>query len=123
MLRILSFVFIFLLTTYAYAECNFKTGEYIKQLKDPSNIQLIKIKVPKSAKYEKNLLKTFSSWGPRIYREQRKKFKANISVNYSFGTCTFKGIVRQNGDYKDHIVMIRGNLHRSLHVKLKTGNI
>ena len=123
MLRTLSFVFIFLLTTNAYAECNFKTGEYIKQLKDPSNIQLIKIKVPKSAKYEKNLLKIFTSRGPRIYSEQRKKFKANISVNYSFGTCKFKGIVRQNGDYKDHIVIRRGNLHRSLHVKLKTGNI
>ena len=59
MLRILSLVLVFLLTSFAYADCNFKTGQYINELKDPSNIQLIEINVNKSAKYVKIFGKFF----------------------------------------------------------------
>ena len=124
MLRILSLVLVFLLTSFAYADCNFKTGQYINELKDPSNIQLIEINVNKSAKYVKNIWKVFLSNTNTIPNHLKKKFKANISLNYPFGICEFKGTIWQNGDKKDHIDFLSsGHLYRSLNIKLETGNI
>ena len=57
MLRALSVLFLILSASWAYAECDFKTGYYVKQLQDSSSIQKIEIVVPKSAKYAKNFLK------------------------------------------------------------------
>ena len=124
MLRALSLIFLFLTTSLAYANCNFKTGQYIEQLQDPSSIQKIKINVPKSAKYAKNLIKIFASRGENIHPDLKKKFKAEFTVNYSFGTCIFEGILRQAGDWKDHIGLLSGGRpYRSLNVKLDRGNV
>jgi len=124
MLRALSLLFLFLTTSLAYANCNFKTGQYIEQLQDPSSIQKIKINVPKSAKYAKNLSKIFASRGENIHPDLKKKFKAEFTVNYSFGTCIFEGSVRQTGDWKDHIDLLSGGRpYRSLNVKLDRGNV
>jgi hypothetical protein len=124
MLRILSFIFLLLSTTWAYAKCDFKTGLYIKELKDPSSIHDISINVPKSAKYARNIFKSISSKEHNIRPELRKRFKAEIVVNYRFGTCLFEGSVRQSGDLKDHIGFLSGGrMYRSLDVKLKKGNI
>ena len=124
MLRTSCLVLAFLLTSFAYADCNFKTGQYISQLKDPNNIQLIEINVHKSAKYEKNRAKIILSSTNNIPPHLKKKFKANISVTYPFGMCVFKGTIRQHGDWKDHINMLPGgHLYQSLNVKLETGNI
>ena len=54
----------------------------------------------------------------------KKKFKANIDVNYTFGTCKYKGWVKQLGDWRDHINFNdKGEQTRSLNVKLYDGNI
>ena len=40
----------------AYANCDFKTGEYISELNKPNKINEIFIKIPNSRKYSKDLL-------------------------------------------------------------------
>ena len=106
------------------ADCNFKTGKYIKELKDPSNIKSIEVSIPKSASYTKNALKIITSRTMNIPPDLRKKFYADILVDYGFGKCAYEGTVRQTGDIKDHISMLSGGYPvRSLKVKLDTGNI
>ena len=67
MLRALSLLFLFLFTSLAYANCDFKTGQYVEELKDPSSIQSIKVNVPKIAKYTKNFIQIFSSKAKNIF--------------------------------------------------------
>ena len=118
-------LFIFLISaSQAYSSCDFKTGEYIEKLQNPVNIQNIQINVPKSAKYAKNVIKVFSSSSFNILPDLKKSFKAEIVVNYQFGRCEFKGTIKQNGDWKDHIGLLSGGRpYRSLNVKLDTGNV
>ena len=118
------FLFFLVSTSQAYSACDFKTGKYTEELLNPIYIQDIQINVPKSAKYAKNLIKVFSSKSQNIPPKLKKKFKADVIVNYQFGKCKFKGTIRQNGDFKDHIGLLSGGRpYRSLNVKLDTGNI
>ena len=118
------FLFFILSALQASAACDFKTGKHIKELLNPIYIQNIQINVPKSAKYAKNLIKVFTSKSQNIPPELKKKFKANVVINYQFGKCEFKGSIKQNGDWKDHIGLLSGGRpYRSLNVKLDTGNV
>ena len=83
----------------------------------------IKINVPKSAKYAEKFVKTIISRAKNIHPDLKKRFKAEVVVNYNFGTCYFKASVRQSGDFKDLIMIDGGRLYRLLNVKLDTGNI
>ena len=113
-----------LLTSIAAADCDFKTGEHIDDLKDPSKIRLIEIMVQKNAKFAKNFLKIAVTPTDNIPPHLRKWFDAKISVRYDFGICKYKGRVKQNGDGKDHIQFLKGGqIVRSLNVKLFKGNI
>jgi hypothetical protein len=106
-----------------FSQCNFPTGNYIDDIDDPSQIIHIDIQVPKSAKYAKNLFKTFSSKSSNIAPSLKKKFDATIKVNYSFGECSYRATIRQSGDWKDHIGLKNGQPIRSLDIKLINGNI
>ena len=124
MLRPLSLFLSFLLASFAYADCDFKTGQYVEKLQDPSYIQSIQVNVPKSAKYTKNFIKILTSYRETIPPDLKKKFKAKVTINYLFGKCTFKATVRQNGDKVDHLDFLSGgHPYRSLIVKLNTGNV
>jgi hypothetical protein len=116
-------ILLFFLTTQVSANCNFKSGQYIKELQNPNHIDTIQINIPKSAKYAKNAIKIFTSRTRNIPPNLKKRFKASITINYRFGKCVFMGSVRQNGDWKDHIDVLKGRLYRSLNVKLDTGNV
>ena len=106
------------------AECDFKTGEFIDELKDPRSIVLIEVEVPKSAKYFRNVFKIIASESRNIPSNLKKSSRAEISVHYQFGVCTYQGKVRQSGDWRDHIRLLPGGkVLRSLDVKLRTGNI
>ncbi len=107
-----------------FANCDFKSGRYIEELLNSSSVHKIKINVPKSAKYAKNLFEIFHSKEENIRPDLKKRFKAEITVIYSFGTCVFKGTIRQTGDWKDHIAILSGGRpYRSLKVNLDRGNI
>ena len=56
-----AFIILILSTSIAYAECDFKTGQYIEELANPRNIDKITITVPKNSKWQKNFLKTVVS--------------------------------------------------------------
>jgi hypothetical protein len=118
------FLLILVSTSQAYSACDFKTGKYIEELLNPIYIQNIQINVPKSAKYAKNLIKVISSKSENIPPELKKSFNAQIIVNYQFGKCEFKGSIKQNGDWKDHVGLLSGGRpYRSLNVKLDRGNV
>lgn len=123
MLRIATTVCILLLSVATHAECDFKTGQYISELQQPSNIKLIEIETPKSSKFSKNLIKIATSKSRNIPPKLKKYFDAKIVVHYKFGKCVFRGKIRQNGDWKDHINIIGNKLIGSLNIKLNSGNI
>ena len=115
--------FFFSIPTFGYAECNFKTADYSEGMSLPKSIKSIKIEIPQSSKFARNQLKILTSKSTNIPNKLKKKFDADVIINYDFGTCRYRGKVRQNGDWKDHIKLINGNLIQSLDIKLKTGNI
>ena len=102
-LFLIYFIFLFFFPTKVNSSCNFRTAEYINNLKIPKEIREIKITIPKSKTYIQNSLKILLSEGYNIDPKLRKKYKANITVNYPFGECQYKAKVWQNGDHKDHI--------------------
>ena len=124
MLRLRYLFVCLVLVTPARADCNFKTGNYIDELKNPANVKSIEIVVPKSGKYFRNALRIISSKSKNIPTDLKRKFKAKVTVRYPFGSCHYKGRVRQNGDWKDHIRLSSGGkLERSLDVKISDGNV
>ena len=110
-------------TPKANANCNFKEANYIKELSTPNKIKKINIEIPKSRDYIINFVRSVTSKSKNIPPNLRKKFKANLEVNYEFGRCEYKAKIWQNGDWKDHLEFNNGMPLRSLNVKLKNGNI
>jgi|MDTA01.1.fsa_nt_gb hypothetical protein len=105
------------------ANCNFKEANYIKELSTPNKIKGININIPKSRDYIINFVRSLTSKSKNIPPNLRKKFNANLEVNYEFGRCEYKAKIWQNGDWKDHLEFKNGMPLRSLNVKLKNGNI
>ena len=118
-----AFFIIFLFSANIKSNCNFVLGDYVDELDNPSNINLIEINVPKSSKYAKNVFEIISSRSKNISDKLKKKFEAQLIVHYSFGNCNYAASIRQNGDLMDHIKLQNGQPVRSLDVKLKNGNI
>ena len=56
-----AFFIIFLFSANIKSNCNFVLGDYVDELDNPSNINLIEINVPKSSKYAKNVFEIISS--------------------------------------------------------------
>ncbi len=126
--KFIAFAFVIVwssLSTAVRSECNFATGNRISELNNPKAIQRIVIEIPKSRQFQKNFLKILVSRSENIPPKLKKNFKANVTVVYKFGgKCIYRGRVRQNGDWKDHLIVApNGQPIRSLDVKLKNGNI
>ena len=124
-LRIIIYVLLITIPIKVFAKCDFKTSNYLNELKDPKNINIIAIKIPKSNDYIKNFfkIKITSKDEKIILKKLKKNFYAEINVEYDFGICKYEGRVRQNGDWPDHIKIENGKLIRSLDVRLNNGNI
>ena len=97
---------------------------HLKELRNPKNINIIDIKIPKSEEYIKNFLriKITSEKEKIILKKLKKNFYAEIIVKYDFGICKYEGRIRQNGDWPDHIKIENGKLIRSLDVKLNNSS-
>lgn len=123
-IKTIIFLTLCFLPNTSLSNCNFKHADYLEELDQPDLIESIDIEIPKSGKYVRNSLKILVNRTKNIPTTLKKKFNANIKVNYSFGSCSLIGTIRQNGDWKDHIVVDKnGQLVRSLKVSLRTGNI
>ena len=107
----------------AHSTCNFSTGDYINEMSNPSEIQSIKIDIPKSLKYVRNALKILSSKSRNIPPELKINFHAKLSVQYNFGLCVYPAKVKQSGDWKDHIKLDNYKIRRSLDIRLLEGNV
>lgn len=117
-------IFLLVFVSEAHSKCNFLTGNYIKEISDPSQILSIKIDIPKNSDYAKNIMRIIVSKSEIIPSKLRKNFKANLSVHYKFGSCNYSARIRQSGDSRSHLKAIgKGQFVRSLDVKLKQGNI
>tara|TARA_B100000989_G_scaffold256598_1_gene205858 strand:- start:3565 stop:5919 length:2355 start_codon:yes stop_codon:yes gene_type:complete len=59
-----------------------------------------------------------------ISEKNKKRFKSKIEVVFPNNIkCKFNSIIRQSGDWKDHIYMSRGKILQSVDIKLIDGNI
>ena len=96
-------IYILLIPEKVYSQCNFKTGDYIEELSNPSKIKEIKVSISNSRKFVVNSAKILISKEKNIDSKYKKKYKADIQVNYPFGKCQYKAKAWQNGDWKDHI--------------------
>ena len=116
-------LFIIFCNLKVYAECNFKSSDFINKLDNPKYIKEIQIKTPNIKKYNKNQFKTLVSNDNIIPKNLKIYHKANIKVLYTFGECNYKAKIRQHGDWNDHIYLDSGTPISSLRVNLKKGNI
>jgi len=63
----ISFFFILLLkTNYVFANCDFNTSNYIRELKSANYIKLITITTSKTKKFDKNFARIITSDGSKI---------------------------------------------------------
>ena len=123
--RVSIFLLIFFQNSLVFSKCNFNTSEHLNALENPNNIKIIEIETPKSQRYVRNFLQTYSSVleDGFILSKYKRRFFANIKVVYDFGVCKFEGRIRQSGDWPDHIKLQKGKPLRSLDVRLVDGNI
>jgi len=104
--------------------CTFPTSQFIEEMQMPSRILRLDIRVDKSKKWAKNLLQIVASPEKNINKKFKKKFKAEVTVVHDFGTCKWKAVVRQSGDWKDHVSTNGyGQAFNSLDIDLKSGSI
>ena len=119
-------LYLFIFSQKAESKCNFNPSDFIEEVNSSSSIKEIIIETPKSKSYAINFLRSILSnttTKGAIDPKLRKKFNANINVNYKFGSCKLSGKIWQNGDFKDHLEFKNGQPFRSLNVKLNTNNI
>jgi len=122
-MRLIALIVGILLPVASYAECNFRSADYLASLATPKSIKSIDIEISKSSKFARNQFKILTSESKNIPNKLKKKFKAEVIVNYDFGFCKYLAKVRQSGDWKDHIRLVDGNPIQSLDVSLKDGNV
>ena len=113
----------FLFVKNTYAKCNFNHYNFLEELKNPSYLKSINIKVNKKKNFYKNFYQIMISKSENIPTSLKKNFQSKVIVNYKFGQCKYKANIRQLGDWKDHVKIVNGQPYRSLKVNLKEGNI
>ena len=123
MLRLLITVLISVMPVAGFAECDFVTSRYALELQQPQTVQHIDIKIKKSKKWALNGIKMLLDNETNINPKWKKKFSADVTVTYPFGTCMHRADLRQSGDWRDHTEFLNGKLRQSLDVELATGNI
>lgn len=112
------------ITTNKFQPDDALLNECLPYDKSDEFVESINIEIPKSRKWSKNLLKSYTSTANNIDPKFRKRFNAKLSFQNGVNNeCKFTASIRVSGDWKDHISMIDGNPVASLDVKLETGNI
>jgi hypothetical protein len=105
--------------------CNFNGSEFHHDLGDYRNLQNIEIKIHNYKKWSKNQFGLLISKDANIHGKFKKKFKADIILNFHFGVCNFEGLIRQHGDLKDHIQFgkMGRSITQSLDVEILNGSL
>ena len=117
-------LFVFICAAPAFSECDFNSSKFITELAQPSSIIKINVSILDSRKWSKNAYKIITSKAPNIASQFKRKFKAKVQIDYTFGKCEFEAKIRQSGDWKDHIrISQRGGIISSIDISLRDGNI
>ena len=110
--------------------CEFNSVDYLNELNNLKKINSIDVIPKENRKWIINGISIIKdrdnskSRSLRIIKEKyKKKFEAEIIINYEFGRCNYKAKIRQTGDWKDHIGFLNGKLRQSISVDLTEGNI
>ncbi|APX89017.1 hypothetical protein BV394_04140 [Brevirhabdus pacifica] len=103
--------------------CDFPTAAHAAELADIASLRRIVIETRKYRKWVENGFRIVTSRRENIAPRYKKSFKADVRLEYDFGSCTYGARIRQHGDLKDHVAFRRGRLLQSLDLKLKEGNI
>lgn len=87
-------------------------------------INRLKIVIPKSKKWNKNIFRAYIPDSVSIKKKYKKRFNANIFFNNldQSRICNYPARIRLVGDGRDHITNINGNLVSSLDVQMNKGN-
>ena len=89
-----------------------------------SSLNTIKVNIPNSRGWSKNLLNAKLSTGKIIKNKYKKIFLGNIFIkNNNNKLCKLPAKIRLSGDWKDHIEFKGKNIFASLDIKLLKGNI
>jgi len=87
-------------------------------------IEKITVEIYNDRKWTKNNIKILISNTRTIPKNLRKKYKGEIIISYKNGSlCVLKAKIRQNGDFKDHIIYFNNSVKQSLDVSLTNGNL
>ena len=82
---------------------------------DKQKIKKIEIDVNNYRAWTVNGIKILTNRSRFVSDEYKKRFKANLIVNYENGIkCFFPARVRHSGDEKDHIASYQNNILQSL---------
>jgi len=89
-------------------------------------IEKLIVEIYKNKNWTKNNIQILIGNTRTIPKKLKKKFKGEIKIHYTNGSlCILKAKIRQNGDFKDHIVLFNNSnsIKQSLDVTLTNGNL
>ena len=117
------FIFITILSNFfvkvSYADENITC----KQNKEKKIVKII-VEINKYKSWTENNIKILIGNTRNIPSKLKKRYKSKIKIHYSDSSlCILKAKVRQNGDFKDHILIFNNGIKQSVDVQLINGNI
>ena len=74
-------------------------------------------------KFRKEVFRKYKLSNDPLYAENRKWFKAKVSIQYGNRSCSFKAKLRLTGDFSDHLEISNSNVRSSILVVLENGAI
>jgi hypothetical protein len=104
--------------------CNAKVSEKDTRSLEHSQMKRLEVVISDVRKWAKNNFKILRSRSKTILPKYKKKFDGTVTAHFANGlSCTFNARIRQNGDWKDHIQFIAGQVVNSLDVRLTDGHL
>ena len=112
----------------ASTNCDFDEASRFQEINSLHSFDRIEVNVLNQRQWAQNAIQAIiqfrdSTRQKYMRLEAKKKFKAQVLVNYSFGSCEFEAEVRLHGDQGDHLQFRKGQIYTSMDVRLNNGAI
>ena len=112
-------IFIFSISSIHSSQINQFCNSKIGSLNKPNEIEYIEVKINKSRKWTRNLIKAYLSTSTFIDEKFRKRFKSELRVFFKDGSiCNFTAKTRINGDMRDHIQIVNNQIISSMNINI-----
>lgn len=117
-------LFLLLQTQYSIAKEEYNCSKINFEKNNPFSIKEFEIEIFKNKKWTKNSIGILIANSRIIPEKFKKRYKGQILIKLFDNTvCIFPAKIRQNGDYKDHIILHGNNVKQSLDIHLIEKNI